>query len=131
MGGNDERQIFAYDSFYHSERQLTHVNDGSTAWDPVWSPTAELIAFVSNDADGDDIWTIGRDDNDPVQLTDNSKIWDKHPSFSPDGSRIVFTSNRTGQLEIWVMNTDGSNPQQLTNLGAPAWDPVWVKYSEQ
>ncbi len=131
VGGADERQIFAYDAFYDSERQLTHFGDGSTSWDPAWSPTEELVAFVSNASDNDEIWVVGREGGDPVKLTENDKLWDKHPTFSPDGNQIAFMSNRTGQLEIWVMNKDGSNARQLTNLGVESIDPVWVKYTDQ
>lgn len=129
--GTQERQIYAYDSFYNSERQLTHMKDGSTSWDPVWSPVSEQIAFVSNQTDSDEIWLVDRPSLTVTQLTFNDGPWDKHPSWSPDGTEIVFTSSRSGQREIWRMKSDGSQQQQLTRLGFEAWDPVWVKYTDQ
>ncbi len=129
--GPRERQIYAYDAFYASERQLTNMKDGSTSWDPVWSPTTELIAFVSNQTDSDEIWIIERESRHVTQLTFNDGPWDKHPSWSPDGSQIVFMSSRSGHRAIWIMNGDGSDQQQLSTLDFEVWDPVWVKYLDQ
>jgi Tol biopolymer transport system component len=131
IGGNQERQIFAFDAFYNSERQLTTMGDGSTSWDPAWSPTAELVAFVSNESGSDEIWVVDREGTYLRRLTENVQIWNKHPSWSPDGNQIVFTSNRSGQQAIWLMDADGSNQRQLIDPGFAAWDPVWVKYGDQ
>ncbi len=148
--------IFYYDAFYEVEEQLTRFNPsligvykvGTTrsfscqtsleapereclgmAYQPVWSPTAEQIAFVSNDSGNDEIWVINRDGTGARQLTrDDYSWWDKHPSWSPDGSKIVFWSNRTGNWQIWVMDADGSNLYSLSRTGFNDWDPVWIKY---
>jgi hypothetical protein len=148
--------IFYYDFFYKSEEQVTRFNASligfpvgwatgidcrtvhdelagpqcfGLAYDPAWSPTAEQIAFVSNDSGNDEIWVINRDGGGARQLTrDTYNWWDKHPSWSPDGSRIVFWSNRTGTWQIWVMDADGSNLYSLSRTGFNDWDPVWIKY---
>ncbi len=129
--GTRERQIYAYDAFYGSERQLTNMKSGSTSWDPVWSPSAEVIAFVTNQTDSDEIWLVARESRQVTQLTFNDGPWDKHPSWSPDGSQIVYMSSRTGQRTLWIMASDGTNQRQLTTLGFEVWDPVWVKYGDQ
>ena len=122
--------IFFYDYLYNAEEQITLFGAG-IAYDPVWSPTREQIAFVSNDSGNDEIWVINRDGSGALQLTrDRYSWWDKHPSWSPDGSRIVFWSNRTGRRQIWVMNSDGSNLYSLSRTGYDDWDPVWIKYSD-
>ena len=126
-----ERQIFASDAFYSSERQLTHFGGGTTTWDPAWSPTAEVVAFVSNASDNDEIWVMDRSSNDPTQITFNDWAWDKFPTWSPDGNQIVFMSNRTGGQQLWIMAKDGSNQRQITNFDFDVWDPVWVKYTDQ
>ncbi len=130
MSGSRERQIFANDAFYNSEEQLTYFGAG-IAWDPAWSPTAERVVFVSNESGNDEIWVVNKGEWPASQLTQNDWPWDKHPSWSPDGERIVFVSNRTGTQQIWLMGADGSNQQQLTELDFAAWDPVWVKYTDQ
>jgi len=129
--GTRERQIYAYDAFYTSERQLTNMKSGSTSWDPVWSPSTEVIAFVTNQTDSDEIWLVERESRQVTQLTFNDGPWDKHPSWSPDGSQLVYMSSRTGQRAIWIMQSNGSNQRQLTTLAFEAWDPVWVKYTDQ
>jgi Tol biopolymer transport system component len=120
--------LFFYDSLYKVEDQITHFGAG-IAYDPVWSPTSERIALVSDDSGNDEIWVINRDGSGALQLTWNNWEWDKHPSWSPDGSKIVFWSNRTGIFQIWVMDADGGNLYSLSRTGFNDWDPVWFKYS--
>jgi hypothetical protein len=150
--------IFFYDALYNVEEQVTRFNPSligfpigwatgidcgtiqdelngphclGLAYEPAWSPTAEKIAFVSNDSGNDEIWVANRDGSDSLQLTrDDHNWWDKHPSWSPDGSQIVFWSNRTGNWQIWVMNVDGSNLYSLSRTGFNDWDPVWIKYPD-
>ena len=97
-------------------------------WDAAWSPTGDLIAFVSNETENDDIYVVAKDQWPPRQLTRNDWAWDKHPSWSPDGQQIVFESNRDGQHRLWLMNADGSNQRPLTDPILAAHAPVWVKY---
>ncbi|MEZ4617220.1 MAG: hypothetical protein R2867_17155 [Caldilineaceae bacterium] len=129
--GTRERQIYAYDAFYNAEHQLTNMKDGSTSWDPAWSPTAELVAFVSNQTDSDEIWVVERTSGALTQLTHNDGPWDKHPSWSPDGTQIVFMSSRGGRRELWIMAGDGANQRRLADLPFESWDPVWVKYGDE
>jgi Tol biopolymer transport system component len=106
--------------------QLTELSDMS--YDPVWSPTEYLIAFVSSSPGNDEIYTIRPDGTELKRLTHNTWEWDKHPSWSPDGRQIVFWSNReTQRKQIWVMNADGSGQRNLSNNEFNDWDPVWVK----
>ena len=135
--------LYVYDYFYNVEEQITHFGAG-LAWDPVWSPTREQIAFVSNDSSDDEIWIINRDGSQPLQLTRSNVEYNAreagkdtfaaelngHPSWSPDGTQIVFWSNRTGNRQIWIMNADGSNPYSLSTTNHDDWNPVWIKYTD-
>jgi hypothetical protein len=139
----DNKQVpalYVYDALYRAEAQITHFGAGA-AWDPVWSPTAEQIAFISNDSRDDEIWVIHRDGTNAQQLTDSNEVYNSreigkdtfvpeingHPSWSPDGSQIVFWSNRTGHRQIWVMNADGSHLYTLSTTSYDDWNPIWIK----
>jgi hypothetical protein len=123
--------LFYYDFYYSAEGQITNFGGHIAAYDPVWSPAAEQIAFVANDGGNDDIWVINRDGSGGRQLThDDSEVWDKHPSWSPDGKEIVFWSSRSGVRQIWIMDAEGGNLRSLSVTGFNDWDPVWIKYTD-
>jgi ABC-type sugar transport system substrate-binding protein len=90
-------------------------------------PQPCMIAFDS-DRDGDrEIYLMGPDGKDPVNLSNNpADDWD--PAWSPEGSQIAFVSNREngkdGGQFIYVMRADGSEVGQLTtdpNSNFPDW----------
>lgn len=133
-------QLWTLDLATGQRQQLT--NFSAVAYDPVWSPVGNPIAFVSPEAGNDEIYVINADGSGLRQLTANEWEWDKHPSWSPDGTQLVFWSNRASanapaavkpdgtnlrQKQIWVMNADGTNPRNLSNNPYNDWDPVWVK----
>ena len=109
-------------------RRRVLVDHGKHAYDPVWSPDGERIAFVSERTNNDDIWVIHADGSDELQLTYNSWEWDKSPTWSPDGSKIAFWSNRiTGHKQIWVMSADGSDQHNISNNEYDDYQPVWIR----
>ncbi|MHB8647276.1 MAG: TolB family protein [Thermomicrobiales bacterium] len=88
---------------------------------------AYRIAFVSNSAGSDDIWTV---DPDGRRLTDLTKAQkakgnDSDPEWSPDGKRIAFVSDRDGNADIWVMNADGTGARNLTHTPGDDLNPRW------
>ena len=136
--------VFWYDYLYDAEEQLTDFGSG-IAYEGVWSPTSNQIAFVSTDGGDDDIYVMNHDGSGLRQLTDNNAVSNgaqigkdsfvpeinKHPSFSPDGQQIVFYSTRTGNSQLWIMNIDGSDQRPLMDWNPyNDWDPVWIKYDE-
>ena len=130
VGDNREVQLFIwrYDipQSWGPRRQLTDAPQPD--YDPVWSPTGEWIAFVSERTGNDEIWIVHPDGTGLKQLTHNTWEWDKHPSWSPDGKRIVFWSNRdTGRKQLWMMNQDGSDQRNVSNDKWNDWDPIWIK----
>ncbi len=127
--GNKQLQIFRGDNQSNGTRPMTAFDAGSVSA-PAWSPTADVVTFVSNADGSDEIWLVQKDKLPAQQLTRNAWEVNHHPSWSPDGSRIVFSSNRGGQNELWLMNADGSEQQPLPGLEFEAWDPVWVKYAD-
>jgi Tol biopolymer transport system component len=86
------------------------------------------IAFHSNEAGNQDIWTMNPDGTGKTNLTANSAAADVTADWSPDGQKIAFVSRRDGgNREIYVMEASGSNQTRLTDNPArdvlPSWSP--------
>jgi Tol biopolymer transport system component/imidazolonepropionase-like amidohydrolase len=93
------------------------------AWDvqPVFSPDGSRIAFTSDRAGGDNIWTVARDGSDLKQITKESFRLLNGPAWTPDGQYLLarkhFTSGRSlGAGEVWMYHASGtaSGGLQLT-----------------
>jgi tetratricopeptide (TPR) repeat protein len=98
-----------------------------TSYDPVWAPDGSRIAFVSQNANSDDIWVADPLGESLWDYTHNTWEWDKHPSFSPDSQKIVFWSNREGTKQIYVIDADGRNLRKLSDSIWNEEDPMWIK----
>ena len=124
--GRGVPQVFVHSGYYGGCWQVTFTTDMS--YDPVWSPVADRLAFVSTEPGNDEIYTINADGSDLQRLTFNQWEWDKHPTWSPDGRLIVFWSNQgSGRRQLWVVNADGTDRRLLLDSPFNDWDPVWVK----
>lgn len=109
------------------------------AWEyqPRFSPDGSRIAFTSDRAGGDNIWTMGVDGSDAKQITKESFRLLNNPTWSPDGQFIAakkhFTTSRSlGTGEIWLYHVDGGNGVKLVSkpsdshqkeLGEPIFSP--------
>ncbi len=84
------------------------------------------IAYVSDAAGDNDIFTTDAQGSNNGNLTDNP-AQDIHPAWSPSGATLAFVSDREGDNDIYLLETrrrtslaiisDSSNDQQ------PAWSP--------
>lgn len=109
------------------------------AWDiqPRFSPDGRRIAFTSDRAGGDNLWTMNADGSDPRQVTKEDFRLLNNPVWHPDGrylaARKHFTTRRSlGTGEIWLYATAGGQGVQLVErpskafqkeLGEPAFSP--------
>lgn len=109
------------------------------AWEmqPRFSPDGSRIAFTSDRAGGDNIWTMNVDGSDMQQVTDESFRLLNNPTWHPSGDFIAarkhFTTSRSlGVGEIWLYSTKGGSGVQLVKrpseahqkeLGEPMFTP--------
>jgi len=82
---------------------------------PAWSPTGNLIAYVSDEAGNDDVWICDASGANQLNLTADFKGVDAHPAWSPDGQRIAFFSERDGG-GIYTMSALGGNVRKLVSV---------------
>ena len=95
---------------------------------PAWSPTGNLLAYVSYMSSFPDVYVAnlaepGRGLQRPAAGSD--RVQNFLPSWSPDGTKLAFMSTRSGNNDIWVVNRDGSGLTNLTNNPANDWAPTW------
>jgi Tol biopolymer transport system component len=82
---------------------------------PAWSPTGNLIAYVSDEAGNQDIWICDTSGANPLNLTANFRGIDAHPAWSPDGQRIAFFSERDGG-GLYSMSVLGGDVRKLVTV---------------
>jgi TolB protein len=97
---------------------------------PTWSPDGSHIAFAVDRNQHSEIWVMGADGTDPVQLTDSAEGGNQHPQWSPDGRWILFNSWRNvdeASSDLWVISVDGREERRLTAEPEmeeyPKWSP--------
>ncbi len=97
--------------------EATSLTSGH-AWDmqPRYSPDGKSIAFTSDRAGGDNIWTLKLDDGSTHQVTYETFRLLNNPTWSPDGQYIAarkhFTTSRSlGTGEIWLYAVNGGKQQ--------------------
>ena len=113
----------------------------ASASQPDVSPDGRRVAYTSLG----NLWTVGIDGEDPVQLTNRSSepappVY-AGPDWSPDGDRLAFHSNRGGlpDFDVWVMRASpldtanvpvdltaavtGPDGQRPSHERFPTWSP--------
>lgn len=116
----------------------TNVSSGM-AWEmqPRFSPDGSRLAFISDRAGGDNIWTMNVDGSDKEQVTKESFRLLNNPTWHPSGDFIAgrkhFTTSRSlGVGEIWLYSTKGGSGVKLVKkpseahqkeLGEPMFSP--------
>jgi TolB protein len=98
---------------------------GSYNDSPVWSPRGDLIAYVSRESGGFQIYTIDITGENIRRITDGRGNHED-PTWSPDGFFIAYASNKDGRWDIYVTSWDGKRTTRMTQTGgniSPAWSP--------
>ena len=99
--------------------------------DVAWTHDGQ-VAYVSNGADGSNVWLWEPNAQGPRQLTIGARNI-RGLAVSPDGRDLVFSSDRAGTFNLWRMNMSGGEPVRLTNGEgeiSPRYSPDgrWVVY---
>ncbi len=125
--GESRWSIYLMNSDGSNRTLLTEGQSGFLS-PPTWSPDGSRIAFVSDRSGNPDIWVIGSDGEDLINLTQHEEK-DHSPAWSPDGEWIAFASVRDSLYwELYLMRHDGSDVQRLTwwedaSDLSPSWSP--------
>jgi Tol biopolymer transport system component len=114
--------IFVMSATGLNVKPLTAPNTGDVG--PVWSPTADEIAFSTARDGSPNIYLMTSTGGNPVRLTNNGS-WNQDPAWSPDGTQVVFTSGASGRAQIYTMNRDGSGVRRISNGSADDFAPSW------
>ncbi|MEX2425467.1 MAG: DPP IV N-terminal domain-containing protein [Thermomicrobiaceae bacterium] len=116
-----------------SEEYLARV---SWALDPVWSPSGNGVAYVSDaGTDNNFLWHRSTAAGDPWRVPCSQRYNDnvERPSFSPNGTKIVFAQRTSAQADMnrWMeLRICDLNSGELTELvggdaGDSAFFPRW------
>jgi len=112
---------------------------------PRFSPDGTQVAFTSDRSGGNNLWRVGLDGKDPVQVSKETFRLLNNPAWTADGQYLVgrkhFTGRRSlGAGELWMYHVSGGlDGLQLTkqkndqqDQGEPALSPDgrYVYFSE-
>lgn len=126
--------IFIQSINRQSVRQMTVSSFKDLA--PAWSPDGKTIAFVSNRANGYQIFTMALDGGEPRRVTDistgvspgNNLMW------SPDGKYIAFTSDVYADCETDDCNREKNEAKETSKVKAQMFDKlpfrVWDSWKD-
>lgn len=94
--------------------------------DPVWSPVADRIAYVSGDYEETQLHVIQADGNGDTAITPNTTPWTR-PVWSPDGTRIAAShSTPDGRSRtVEILRADGTRLESIPVyvFSDMAWSP--------
>lgn len=104
-----------------------------------WSPDRTRVAFVSEDAAGDDrMYVVALADGVPVPVTPppTPGNYISYPKWSPDSARLAFAANLVDDAldtyELWVTDGAGlavqvSGTESVMTIAEPFWSPDATK----
>jgi Tol biopolymer transport system component len=122
--------VYVVDEEGAHETRLTYTAQ-SFEKNPVWSPDAQKIAFMTQNGA---LYVMNADGTNETRLAVGLFSSDLIPSWSPDGQRIAFaTGSYMLPSGLSVINADGTNEVSLisgsfSGNGGPRsqlWSPAW------
>jgi Tol biopolymer transport system component len=80
---------------------------------PVWSPSGDQIAFVSERLGDEDIWLMDQDGGNVRNLSSDLLADDVYPRWSPDGNWVSFLSIYDDRTTVRIVNADGNGLREI------------------
>jgi Tol biopolymer transport system component len=97
------------------------TTDGTTNWNPVWSPDGKFLYFASDRLGSMGFWRVPVDENgrpnDELQGVVTPSKFSRHLTFSRDGKRLIYVST-DNKSNIQAIKVD---KDLLKPLGEPFW----------
>ena len=106
-----------------NNRKLISTQYGDLDAQP--SPDGSRIAWVSNRAGSNEIWTSDATGEDPLQVTHLGRH-SGTPRWSQDGKWIAFDSE-TDPAQIFIVDSEGRNLRAITGSPYPSVVPSWSR----
>lgn len=102
--------------------KIQRLNSDETTWDlnPLWSPTGDQLAFLTNRGSGLRLYVMAADGSNLRRLS-RLQVDAGNFDWSPDGTQIAAVQ-RDG---IWLMNPDNGELTLLTNVPGFEREPRW------
>lgn len=95
---------------------------------PSFSPDGKKIAYIKYTGTEANIFIMGIDGENQVQVSDSKKGYAQNPKWSPDGKYIIFSASKDNKNpDIFVIRTDGEMLTQLTTNESTDAQPYWSK----
>lgn len=83
---------------------------------PVISPDGSKVAYVSiRQGEEPNVWVMGIDGRDPVQLTSDETA-DRKPLWFPDGRRLAYLSRKGSAIGLWSVDVTTRRDELLVDF---------------
>ncbi len=108
--------------------------------EPAFAPDGESIVYsvtvtnVAEDRQQSDLWRVGYDGTERLQLTHTPTHDEWAPAWSPDGRWLAFLADRGGEdavTQVWAIPAAGGEARALTALPGGVDDFAWAPDSQR
>lgn len=120
--------------------QLTDMDVNAS--DLMWSPSGDLIFFLSSQGERDipsmsnNLWAVNPVDGSQQQLTRNLSLGADPPAWSGDGNWMLFAAvnlveDEESRYDLWMLSADGNEIRRLTDDIVLESSPQWSQSNDK